>query len=83
MTSISSNQIEAIIVEVLPDECELAGASHVSTVSGFAARGELSPAQPPSRVGYRTSPEAAMLAVAAAANFIKVCIEIYLRVPKS
>jgi len=83
MTSLSPSQIEAILLDVLPDECELAGEAHVTTVATLSARGEIVPHQTPSRSGFRTSPEAAMLAVAAAANFIKVCIEIYFTLKKS
>jgi hypothetical protein len=82
MDNLSQSQIQTILCDVLPDECELAGDSHVANVAKVAARGELVKTQPPSRTGWRTSPEAAMLAVAAAANFIKVCIEIYFTLKK-
>ena len=83
MTGLSSSQIEAILFDVLPDECELAGEAHVTTVAALSARGEMVPQQKPSQSGWRISPEAALLAVAAAANFIKICIEIYFTLKKS
>jgi len=86
---ISSEAIKAVLYETLPDECDLAGDDHIDRVADASARGESVIIQPPSHAGLRTSPEAAMLAVAAAANFIKCCIEIYItlqgskRVPPS
>jgi hypothetical protein len=67
----------------LPDECDLAGEAHVQSVAEVSARGESVALQPPSHTGLRTSPEAAMLAVAAAANFIKVCVDIYFTLRKA
>jgi hypothetical protein len=77
MDNLSPSQIETILFDVLPRDSELAGDAHVASVAAEVARGETVRPQPPSREGQRISPEAAMLAVAAAANFIKVCIEIY------
>jgi hypothetical protein len=83
MTALSPSQVESILIETLPEECELAGESHVATVSMAAAHGETVPLQTPSQAGLRSSPEATMLAIAAAANFIKVCIDIYFMLKKS
>jgi hypothetical protein len=83
MPGLSPSQIEAIIFDVLPDESELAGEAHVAAVAASSARGESVILQPPSSTGYRLAPEAAMLAVAAAANFIKVCVEIYFTLKKA
>jgi hypothetical protein len=83
MGNLSQSQIQGILCDVLPDECELAGDAHVASVAKAAANGEVITAQPPSRTGWRTSPEAALLAVAAAANFIRVCIDIYFTLKKA
>jgi hypothetical protein len=83
MEDLSSAAIEAILCDTLPDECELAGEAHVQNVAEVSARGESVMLQPPSRTGLRTSPEAAMLAVAAAANFIKACVNIYFTLRKA
>ncbi len=77
MFPLSSSQIEAMLRDALPDECELAGEAHITTVSSVVASGATVPLQEPSRAGLRLSPEAALLAVAAAANFVKACVEIY------
>lgn len=82
MESLSPEQIESILYVALPEDCELAGSAHVATIAEVSARGETVPVQPPSQAGWRLSAEAAMLTVAAAANFIKVCIEIYFTIKK-
>lgn len=83
MEDLSPAAIKAILCDTLPDECDLAGDAHVQSVAEVSARGESVALQPPSRTGLRTSPEAAMLAVAAAANFIKACIDIYFTLRKA
>lgn len=82
MENLSPAQIESILYNILPDDCDLAGDAHVSSVAKVSASGETVALQPPSRAGLRMSPEAAMLTVAAGANFIKVCIEIYFTLKK-
>jgi hypothetical protein len=77
MTTLTPSQVESILLDALPDQCELVGDEHVRTVAASAARGDTVALQIPSRAGLRSSPEATMMAIAAAANFIKVCIEIY------
>lgn len=83
MEDLSPAAIKAILCDVLPNECDLAGEAHVQSVAEVSARGESVVLQPPSRTGLRTSPEAAMLAVAAAANFIKACVDIYFTLRKA
>lgn len=82
MGYLSSSAISTILWETLPDDCDLAGDAHVQSVADASARGETVAPQPPSRTGLRTSPEVALLAVAAAANFIKTCIDIYFTLRK-
>jgi hypothetical protein len=77
MSSLSALEIEEILNAAMPDECELAGDEHVALAARTAANGGRVTAPTPSQLGYRISPEAAMLAIAAGANFIKACIDIY------
>src|SRR2546426_903700 len=82
MDVLTGTQVEAILIGVLPDECELTGDAHVTAVAEIVARGEVVAAPEPSTTGYRLSPEAALLAVAAGANFVKACVDIYYTIKK-
>jgi hypothetical protein len=74
---LTATEIEAILSAELPDETELAGEAHVRSVASTVADGNVIEIAAPSRAGQRLSAEAALLAVAAGANFIKTCVELY------
>jgi hypothetical protein len=61
MKSLSQSQIQGILCDVLPDECEFASDAHIASVAKATASGEVITAEPPSRIGWRTSPEAKTL----------------------
>lgn len=42
MEQLSPTQIESILYDVVPDDCDLAGETHVASVAATSARGDVS-----------------------------------------
>jgi len=80
---ITSASVSEILWMVLPLECELVGDRNIAAAAKTVADGREVPNPSPTPDGYKMEPYAALVAVAAAANFVKTCVDIYLALAKA
>jgi len=80
---LNTSEVESVIREVLPMESELCGDGHLQHCAELAASGRSVPTEYTSEAsGHKMEPIAALLAVAAVANLVKTCVDVYLSIEK-